>query len=258
MVSEADAFLAAIFAQPNDDTPRLVYADWLEEHEQASYAQFIRLSCQLVRTTLPPDDRTRLRRERYELWKRIVRENPQAFEGMYLDVSSFDGRGVLRPWIQVRADLFIRNSPHWWPVVQSRQLSLIEASALEPLITRCEYLQRVTVLECQGNYRATRWDERGREVLESDPVSAELLHGLADGRTAPRLTALAIDPIRVAVSDLTAFRESPLGGRLEEVRFVIRLADGSHEELRAGGRPGVVNDAIGEFLSVYRDQLPGG
>ena len=37
-MSDADAFLDAIFAQPDDDTPRLVYADWLEEHGHADYA----------------------------------------------------------------------------------------------------------------------------------------------------------------------------------------------------------------------------
>src|SRR5262245_50202513 len=34
-MSDADLFLDAIFDNPEDDTPRLVYADWLEEHGQA-------------------------------------------------------------------------------------------------------------------------------------------------------------------------------------------------------------------------------
>ncbi len=40
------ALLAAIHAEPREDTPRLVYADWLEEHDQAEYAEFIRWQCQ--------------------------------------------------------------------------------------------------------------------------------------------------------------------------------------------------------------------
>ncbi|MFM8272315.1 MAG: TIGR02996 domain-containing protein [Gemmata sp.] len=31
--SEEHAFLAAIVAHPNDDTPRLVLADWLAQHD---------------------------------------------------------------------------------------------------------------------------------------------------------------------------------------------------------------------------------
>lgn len=46
-----DAFLADIVAHPGDDTPRLVYADWLEEQgDPASLAraEFIRVQCLLV------------------------------------------------------------------------------------------------------------------------------------------------------------------------------------------------------------------
>lgn len=49
MHPEADAFLDAIFDYPDDDTPRLVYADWLQEHGQENYAQFIRLQCAAAR-----------------------------------------------------------------------------------------------------------------------------------------------------------------------------------------------------------------
>lgn len=43
------AFLRAITAAPDDDTPRLVFADWLDEHAASdadlARAEFIRLSC---------------------------------------------------------------------------------------------------------------------------------------------------------------------------------------------------------------------
>jgi uncharacterized protein (TIGR02996 family) len=39
---EQAAFLAAIVAEPDDDTPRLVYADWLQEHGDEEQARFIR------------------------------------------------------------------------------------------------------------------------------------------------------------------------------------------------------------------------
>ncbi|AWM40884.1 hypothetical protein GobsT_05560 [Gemmata obscuriglobus] len=44
-MSDEDALLAAIGAQPDEDTPRLVYADWLDEHDRAERAEFIRLQC---------------------------------------------------------------------------------------------------------------------------------------------------------------------------------------------------------------------
>ncbi len=43
-----DAFLHAIHASPADDLPRLVYADWLEENNDAPRAEFIRVQCELA------------------------------------------------------------------------------------------------------------------------------------------------------------------------------------------------------------------
>jgi uncharacterized protein (TIGR02996 family) len=48
-MSDADALLAAIRAAPDDDAPRLIYADWLEEHGQPERAEFIRLQVLLAR-----------------------------------------------------------------------------------------------------------------------------------------------------------------------------------------------------------------
>jgi uncharacterized protein (TIGR02996 family) len=42
------AFLAQICALPEDDGPRLVYADWLEEYGQCDRASFIRVQCELA------------------------------------------------------------------------------------------------------------------------------------------------------------------------------------------------------------------
>jgi uncharacterized protein (TIGR02996 family) len=49
----AAGFLDAILADPGDDTPRLVYADWLEEYGQAERGEFIRVQCELARHEAP-------------------------------------------------------------------------------------------------------------------------------------------------------------------------------------------------------------
>ncbi|HET6574610.1 MAG TPA: TIGR02996 domain-containing protein, partial [Fimbriiglobus sp.] len=41
-MTDRDALLAAIIARPEDDLPRLVFADWLEEHGESARATFIR------------------------------------------------------------------------------------------------------------------------------------------------------------------------------------------------------------------------
>lgn len=52
-----DAFLQAIIENPDDDAPRLVYADFLEERGDHDRAQFIRCQCELAH--LPANDARR-------------------------------------------------------------------------------------------------------------------------------------------------------------------------------------------------------
>ncbi len=57
-MSDRDALLAAIIAHPDDDTPRLMYADWLDEHAPdatpspaagpSARAEYIRVQCRLA------------------------------------------------------------------------------------------------------------------------------------------------------------------------------------------------------------------
>jgi uncharacterized protein (TIGR02996 family) len=46
MTSDGDALFRAICENPADDTPRLVYADWLEENGQPERGELIRLQCE--------------------------------------------------------------------------------------------------------------------------------------------------------------------------------------------------------------------
>ena len=47
-MSDRDALLAAILAHPDEDTPRLAYADYLDEHGDAPRAEFIRAQIELA------------------------------------------------------------------------------------------------------------------------------------------------------------------------------------------------------------------
>src|SRR6476659_1135869 len=71
-MSDESALLAAIRAAPEDDAPRLVYADWLDEHGQPERAEFIRVQIELARRDAPA-----LRRRQAEL----LAEHHDAFAG---------------------------------------------------------------------------------------------------------------------------------------------------------------------------------
>jgi uncharacterized protein (TIGR02996 family) len=49
-MSDHEALLAAICENPDEDTPRLVFADWLEERDQPERAAFVRSQVELART----------------------------------------------------------------------------------------------------------------------------------------------------------------------------------------------------------------
>jgi uncharacterized protein (TIGR02996 family) len=53
-MSDHHAFMQAILANPDEDAPRLIYADWLEEQGNYDRAEFIRVQC--ARVQLPPRD----------------------------------------------------------------------------------------------------------------------------------------------------------------------------------------------------------
>jgi uncharacterized protein (TIGR02996 family) len=56
-VNPQRGFLQAITAQPDEDAPRLIYADWLEDSDQAQRAELIRAQVELAR--LPDDSQHR-------------------------------------------------------------------------------------------------------------------------------------------------------------------------------------------------------
>jgi uncharacterized protein (TIGR02996 family) len=67
MTADEQALLAAIVADPDDDTPRLVYADWLDENGRPERAEFIRLDCWLSQTKTVKDLKRSCKQEREEL-----------------------------------------------------------------------------------------------------------------------------------------------------------------------------------------------
>jgi uncharacterized protein (TIGR02996 family) len=74
-MSDEKALLAAIWEHPHEDTPRLVYADWLQETNtpaNIARAEFIRVQCELAKLDEWDEDRrpTLLKREK-KLWKQF-------------------------------------------------------------------------------------------------------------------------------------------------------------------------------------------
>jgi uncharacterized protein (TIGR02996 family) len=64
------ALLQAIADDPESDAPRLVYADWLDDHGDADQAEFIRVQCASARLEEEDPDRFPLLRREHELLRK--------------------------------------------------------------------------------------------------------------------------------------------------------------------------------------------
>src|SRR3954467_3828719 len=68
MSSEA-AFLSEIRERPDDDSPRLVFADWLDENGDPDRAEFIRVQIEWARTIWPDPNWYTLHDRQQRLWE---------------------------------------------------------------------------------------------------------------------------------------------------------------------------------------------
>jgi uncharacterized protein (TIGR02996 family) len=68
-MSDRDALLAAIQAAPDDDAPRLIFADWLDEHGETGRAEFIRVQIEMA-----PFERRETDVDRFQ--RAVIRRDP--------------------------------------------------------------------------------------------------------------------------------------------------------------------------------------
>jgi uncharacterized protein (TIGR02996 family) len=136
-MSRDGAFLQDIIEHPDDEAPRLIYADWLDDHGQPSRAEFIRVQCELARLTEGGPRREDLRARERELleahgsdWRAPLPE--WAFD------AEFD-RGFVAS-VAVRAAVFLREASSLWRVAPITSLTVWEATDFIAGLAACPYL----------------------------------------------------------------------------------------------------------------------
>jgi uncharacterized protein (TIGR02996 family) len=174
-----EAFLQAIFAEPAEDTHRLAYADWLEEHggpAGQARAEFIRVQIELAR--LAPDDArgAELRKREKKLWEanrsswleavpRSLRRPDLSFHRGFLEEMHLTAAALLR-----HGEALFRQHPIR-RVHLDDQLQPQEASKLAV----CPFLARLTALSFPpGGYWGGYWDLTVPRVLLGTPYLAQL------------------------------------------------------------------------------------
>ncbi|MBX9580984.1 MAG: TIGR02996 domain-containing protein [Gemmataceae bacterium] len=118
------ALLAAVVATPDDDTPRLVYADWLDDHGDPVQAGYIRESVRLAR--LPANDPgrpglekrlTAVLEDNADEWAVALGRAPAATGMCYR-------RGFVHTIRYHRLDDYLRDGPAWFRTAPVQGLSV--------------------------------------------------------------------------------------------------------------------------------------
>jgi uncharacterized protein (TIGR02996 family) len=249
------AFFDRIRDEPDDDAPRLIYADWLDENGQPERAEFVRVQCALER--LPDDDpqqavlrerQRQLRDEHEDRWTAELRQlgaqcglNRGVIDNVSIDTGQFLACGeAIFDLAPVRKVRFLGVRDRLAELVQSPLLRLVRELDLtdNPLgnlgpnfLARSKHLLKLDALDL--GY--TELGDKGLQVLATSPVFAPLrslrinnnnhlgVPGMRALAESPHLTALV--DLDVSDNDLSdaALRplfDGPPGNRL--TRLVLR------------------------------------
>jgi uncharacterized protein (TIGR02996 family) len=223
-MTHADAFLQHILECPNDDAPRLIYADWLEEQgdaESIARAEFIRVQCALAGENVPPHRRTELEWRKRKIlehynaeWARSIRRLVRTwnYHRGFVDDVTLSPRRFL-----AHAGQLFRRTPiqhlHLWPRFRPTPPRITKSINMAALADN-KYLSNLRSLDLREN------------LLESQDVRA-----LVVSEYLTSLTTLNLSHNRIGDSGIRALAASPLLGRLEYLN--LRYNDIGANGLRA-------------------------
>jgi uncharacterized protein (TIGR02996 family) len=143
-MTQDDAFLQAIFEQPDDDTPLLVYADWLDERGDTDRAEFIRVQIELARGAADARTRDRLvKRERQLL---VEHESRWAAPLHGLVRRARFVRGFPQR-VTLPAEWFLAHAADLFRLAPVRHLILTEVGDHLPRLAESRHLGRAPTLE---------------------------------------------------------------------------------------------------------------
>jgi uncharacterized protein (TIGR02996 family) len=171
-MSMHEAFLQSIIEAPDDDVPRLAYADWLEENGDQTRAEFIRVQCRLATTDEDDPQRRELQRREYEL----LADHCGAWAGPLVGrVFRWKFRRGFVEQLKLNAEQF-RKGAKWLldfaPIrdlqVWNSGLELDEVRAL----AASKHLRRITSLDMPH----ARMGDEGLSLLAQSPNLAGLTH----------------------------------------------------------------------------------
>ena len=206
-LDDREAFLRGIFADPDSDLPRLVFADWLDERGEAAWAELIRLQCDLERMWLPQllEPSTRALRVResnlfYVLWPEFADklEFPFPHRGFLQAGPIACTAEQLGDPVAFRRTA-VRDHPEWYGCTALKVVRglIVGGKPIQTILTS-PVTERVAELDLSGATVAVRReaapDEDSYGLLDEyeyrPAVTLQAVEALVDAREARRLTRL--------------------------------------------------------------------
>ncbi|HTK75917.1 MAG TPA: TIGR02996 domain-containing protein [Gemmataceae bacterium] len=219
-MTDADAFLANIIADPDADAPRLVYADWLDDRGDGDRAEFIRVQCGLAKV----DENNRDIHPLASRERELLEKHQQEWLRPLRDLAYPEGRGWLGRWRTkvVFAAVFRRGFPESVVLPCGRFLQrgedLFRAAPIQEVQVDCvdpdapaDWFDQLTRFPPLGRLTTLR--------LRRITLSAGDLGRLAAAPHLDRLRELHVDALALKGDDLTALAESPLLPRLRRLKL---------------------------------------
>lgn len=275
---DEEAFLPSILADPDDNTPRLIFADWLEEHGDPR-GEFIRLQCALADANLEARERTRLLVREQELLAGHETEWAKPLHGL---ASSWGFRRGFVEEVTIDARTFLERGADLFRSVPVQHVNLRAVGTLLQRLIESPFLPRLTGLGVRDNLGDT-----GMAILTAAPDLTRLRHldlgmnlfsivgarALAAATCFSGLTTLILDHNTIADLGVYALAASPpLTGQLTVlnlafgdigpggIRYLaesphlkeLRSLDLSHNLLRDAGVRGLVRAPVaGRLQALY-------
>ncbi len=195
--AEEAGLLQDILDRPEDDVPRLVYADWLDEHGDEARAEFIRVQCELGRLKGPDWGWDEVRAEFIRV--RAQRARREEWDGRWDELKKREQRalrGRRKEWLGAAGPL-VRNGKF--------RRGFLEAAEVRPLdiVARGDELFRAAPLRYVR--LAGRFGEPALRALAASPHLARV-RGLEVSRlTAAGAGVLAGSPYLRGLKELYVF-----------------------------------------------------
>jgi uncharacterized protein (TIGR02996 family) len=248
------AFLEDIRAHPEDDTPRLIYADWLEDHDQPERAEFIRLQCE--RECLPDDDERQemLPEREWQLLDAHEQTWAAPLRGM---VERWQFRRGFIEWVEMTADAFLEHAQPLFHLAPIRQVRLTRAGGRLFSLASSHWLRNLTALYLWGNHIRAE----GAMTLASCPhlvnlttldltdnrIGDEGAAALAASPHLTNLTALVLSENRIGDAGATALGASRSLANLTTLHL-------SHNNIRSEGAAALVSSAyLSNLIALFLD-----